>query len=144
LLYGQVVKAYRRRKLAKVERPRSVQLGDREDLQKTLHRLGFTGSISTAFIERLNLTLRHGLAALSRRSWATAQLTPALETHLGWWRAWCHFCRPHQGLRLTLDTPQARKGRQTPRLYQERTPATLAPRRSLRDSASAGVAAGLA
>jgi IS1 family transposase len=81
-LYGQVIKAYRRRKIFKVERPRSVQLGQREDLQVALQRLGFTGSINTAFIERLNLTLRQGLAALTRRSWATAQLAPELEAHL--------------------------------------------------------------
>jgi NAD(P)-dependent dehydrogenase (short-subunit alcohol dehydrogenase family) len=28
------------------------------------------------------MTLRHGLAALTHRSWATAQLTPELEAHL--------------------------------------------------------------
>ena len=82
LLYGQVIKAYRRRKLAKVERPRSVQHGERSNLKSALQRLGFTGSINTAFIERLNLTLRQSLAALTRRSWATAQLTPELEAHL--------------------------------------------------------------
>jgi IS1 family transposase len=124
LLYGQVIKAYRRRKLAKVER--RIQLGQRENLQQTLQRLGFTGSINTAFVERLNLTLRHGLAALTRRSWATAQLAPELEAHLQWWRAWYHFCRPHQGLRLKLGTPQLRNGRQTARLYRDRTPAMAA------------------
>jgi len=35
----------------------------------------------------------------------------------------CHFCRPHQGLRPKLETPQAHTGQQTPRLYQPRTPA---------------------
>ena len=39
--------------------------------------------------------------------------------------------------------PQARKGQQTARLYRLRTPATLAPRWSRRDSASAVLAAGL-
>ena len=43
---------------------------------------GFTGSINTSFIERINLTLRHGLAALSRRSWATTQLTGELNAYL--------------------------------------------------------------
>jgi IS1 family transposase len=80
LLYGQVKKSYQRRKLAKVEH--QMQQGQLEDLQKALQRLGFTGSINTAFVERLNLTLRQGLAALTRRSWATAQLTPELEAHL--------------------------------------------------------------
>jgi hypothetical protein len=56
LLYGQVRKSYRRRKLAKVHRPRSVQLSQLEDLRTALQRLDFTGSINTAFIERLNLT----------------------------------------------------------------------------------------
>jgi len=124
LLYGQVIKAYRRRKLFKVER--RMQFGQLNELQAALQRLGFTGSINTAFVERINLTLRQGLAALTRRSWATAQLTPELEAHLEWWRAWYHFCRPHQGLRLKLETPRARKGRQTPRLYQPRTPAMAA------------------
>ncbi len=58
LLYGQAIKSYRRRKLAKVER--HMQLGQREELRAALQRLGFTGSINTAFIERLNLTLRQG------------------------------------------------------------------------------------
>lgn len=124
LLYGQVKKSYRRRKLAQVER--RMQLGKREDLQAALQRLGFTGSINTACVERLNLTLRHALAALTRRSWATAQLTPELAAHLEWWRAYYHFCRPHQSLRLKLPTPQARRGRQTPRWYQPRTPAMAA------------------
>jgi IS1 family transposase len=84
LLYGQVIKAYRQRKIFKVERRR--QLGQLEDLQAALQRLGFTGSINTAFVERINLTLRQGLAALTRRSWATAQLAPELEAPLEWWR----------------------------------------------------------
>ena len=103
-----------------------MQWGQREDLQAALQRLGFTGSINTAFVERIILTLRQALAALTRRSWATAQLTPELEAHLEWWRAWYHFCRPHLSLRLKLEKPQARKGRQTPRCYTDRTPAMAA------------------
>jgi IS1 family transposase len=77
-----VRKAYRHRRLARVER--RMQIGQLTDLQAALQQLGLTGSINTAFIERLNLTLRHALAALTRRSWATAQLTPELEAHLAW------------------------------------------------------------
>jgi hypothetical protein len=124
LLYGQVSKAYRRRKLAKVER--RMQHGELSDLKGALQRLGFTGSINTAFVERLNLTLRQSIAALTRRSWATAQLTPELEAHLTWWRAWYHFCRSPEGLRQKRETPQSRQGQQTARLYRERTPAMAA------------------
>lgn len=90
LLYGQVRKSYRRRKLARVER--RMQIGQLKDLQAALQQLGFTGSINTAFVERLNLTLRHAVTALTRRSWATAQLIPELEAHLDWWCAYYHFC----------------------------------------------------
>jgi hypothetical protein len=105
-----------------------------------LQRLGFTGSINTALVERIDLTLRHGLAALFRRAWANAQLTPELAAHFEWWQAWYHFCQPHQGLRLKL-APLPRKGRQTPRGYVDRTPAT--PALALARKRGASVAAGL-
>ena len=124
LLYGQVKKSYRRRKLHLVER--LMRWGDLSQLSLRLKSLGLSGSLNTAFVERLNLTLRHALAALARRSWATAQLTGELIAHLEWWRAYYHFCRPHLSLRLTLDLPQARRGAQTPRRFAARTPAMAA------------------
>jgi len=78
-----------------------------------LKTLDLSGSLNMAFVERLNLTLRHTLAALSRRSWATAQLTGELLAHLECWRTYYHFCRPHLSLRLTLEVPHARRGKQT-------------------------------
>jgi hypothetical protein len=86
LLYGQVNKSYRRRRLARVER--RMRLGDLAHLRDRLKALGFSGTLNTAFVERINLTLRHALAALSRRCWATAQLTGELLAHLEWWRAY--------------------------------------------------------
>jgi hypothetical protein len=64
-----------------------------------------------------------------RRSWATAQLSGELRIQLESWRACYHFCRPHLSLRLTLEMPQLRRGKQTPRRTKRalRTPATLAP-----------------
>jgi hypothetical protein len=88
--------------------------------------LGYTGKTNTAFIERLNLTLWQAVAALTRRGWGTAQLTEEMGLRLECWRAWHHFCRPHQGLRVKLAQPQARRGKQTPRNYVERTPAMAA------------------
>jgi hypothetical protein len=55
--------------------------------------LGFSGRLNTAFIERVNLTVCHGVAALARRTWATAQQSPPLLAHLEWWRAYYHGCR---------------------------------------------------
>jgi hypothetical protein len=85
LLYGQVKKSYRRRRLARAAR--RMRLGELARLTDRLKTLGVSGTLNTAFVERINLTLRHALAALSRRSWATAQLTGELLAHLEWWRA---------------------------------------------------------
>ena len=58
-----------------------------------LQGLGLSGRLNTAFIERAPLTIRHGRAALARRTWATAQQSSCLLAHLEWWRADSHGCR---------------------------------------------------
>ncbi len=93
LIYGQVKKSYRRRKLVRVTHV--MRLGTQAALTVALQGLGLTGRLNTAFIERVNLTVRHGVAALARRTWATAQQAPQLLAHLEWWRAYYHFVRPH-------------------------------------------------
>jgi hypothetical protein len=80
LIYGQVKKSYRRRKLVRVTHV--MRLGTEPALKAALQGLGFSGRLNTAFIERLNLTIRHGVAALARRTWATSQQSPYLLAHL--------------------------------------------------------------
>jgi transposase InsO family protein len=83
---------------------------------------GWAGA-QTAFIERLNLTVRRSLAPLARRSWSLAQLPGELTLQLEWWRAYYHFVRSHTALRQTLDLPRPSPGRRLSQLYQVRTPA---------------------
>ena len=64
LIYGQVKKIYQRRKLVRVKQV--MRLGTQTALQVTLQGLSFSGRLNTAFIERVNLTVRHGIAALAR------------------------------------------------------------------------------
>jgi IS1 family transposase len=85
LIYGQVKKCYRRRKLTRVTPV--MRLGTEAALKVVLERLGHSGRLNTAFIERVNLTVRHGIAALARRTWATSQQASQLLAHLEWWRA---------------------------------------------------------
>src|SRR5215471_10945938 len=80
LIYGQVKKCYWRRKLVRVTHV--MRLGTEADLTTTLQSMGFSGRLNTAFIERVNLTVRHGVSALARRTWATAQQSPQLLAHL--------------------------------------------------------------
>ncbi len=130
LIYGQVKKCYRRRKLVRVSHV--MRLGTLADLSVALQGMGFTGQLNTAFIERANLTIRHGIAALARRTWATAQQTAPLLAHLEWWRAYYHFVRPHQSLRVALVQPQERGGTLAAQRYRQRTPAMAAGRTNKR------------
>ena len=124
LIYGQVKKCYRRRKLVRV-RP-VMRLGVQADLTMALQRLGLSGRLNTAYIERVNLTVRHGIAALARRTWATSQQASHLLVHLEWWRAYYHFVRPHHSLRVALLQPRERGGKLVAQRYQQRTPAMAA------------------
>jgi transposase-like protein/IS1 family transposase len=130
LIYGQVKKNYRRRKLVRVTHV--MRLGTEADLTVALQRMGFSGRLNTAFIERVNLTVRHGVAALARRTWATAQQSPQLLAHLEWWRAYYHFVRPHESLRVRLVQPRARGGNRLAQRYRHRTPAMAAGRTNRR------------
>jgi len=67
-----------------------MRLGTQEDLTVALQGMGLSGRLNTAFIERVNLMVRHGVSALARRTWATAQEVPQLLAHLQWWFAYSH------------------------------------------------------
>jgi IS1 family transposase len=130
LIYGQVKKSYRRRKLQRVTYV--MRLGTQADLTLALQGMGFSGRLNTAFIERVNLSVRHGVAALARRTWATAKLAPQLLAHLEWWRAYYHFVRPHASLRVALGQPRERGGKLVAQRYRQRTPAMAAGRTNRR------------
>ena len=129
LIYGQVKKCYRRRKLIRVTHV--MRLGTEVALTATLQGLGFSGRLNTACIERVNLTVRHGVAALARRTWATAKPAPQLLANLEWWRAYYHFVRPHHSLRVAVQ-PQERGGKRLAQRYRHRTPAMAAGRTTRR------------
>jgi IS1 family transposase/transposase-like protein len=130
LIYGQVKKCYRQRKLVRVTHV--MRLGTEDALNAALKGLGLSGRLNTAFIERVNLTVRHGVAALARRTWATAQQSPHLLAYLEWWRAYYHFVRPHESLRVALMQPRERGGMRLAQRYRQRTPAMAAGRTNRR------------
>jgi transposase InsO family protein len=124
LLYGQVKKRYRRRRLLGVTYV--LRCGTRVALRSALQGLGLSGRLNTAFVERVNLTMRQSVAALVRRTWSTLHSTPQLLLHLEWWRAYYHFVRPHESLRVALAHPIARGGKRVPQRYRQQTPAMAA------------------
>jgi IS1 family transposase len=105
LVYGQVKKTYRR---SVVRVTRRMAVGTGAQLRSGLRALGLSGRVNTAFVERVNLTLRQGVAALTRRTWATAQTAPGLAVQVAWWRGYYHFVRPHHALRVSLPAADPR------------------------------------
>ena len=130
LIYSQAKKCYRQRKLVRVLHV--MRLGTEDALKAALQGLGFSGRLNTAFIERVNLTVRHGCSALARRTWATSQQASQLLAHLEWWRAYYHFVRPHAALREALAQPRSRGGNLLAQRYRQRTPAMAARRTNRR------------
>src|SRR5262249_37886288 len=121
LIYGQVKKCYSRRKLVRVTHV--MRIGTQTALQVTLQGLGFSGRLNTPLFERVTVAVRQGIAALARRTWATAQQAPHLLAHVEWWRAYYHFVRPHHSLRVALVQPHERGGKRVAQRYRQRTPA---------------------
>jgi hypothetical protein len=130
LIYGQVKKCYRQRKLVRVTHV--MRLGTEDALKAALQGLGFSGRLNTACIERAPLTFRHGCSALARRTWATSQQASQLLAHLEWWRAYYHVVRPHAALREALAQPRERGGTLLAQRYRQRTPAMAAGRTNRR------------
>ena len=95
-------------------------------MTERLHQLGQRGWLNTSFVERLNLTLRRAVAALSRKSWATAQTLALLEAQTHWWRAYYHFVRPHLSLRQKLAQVIERDPKRKAKAYRKTTPAMAA------------------
>jgi IS1 family transposase/transposase-like protein len=123
-VYGQVIKHQRRRKTVEVER--RIVWGEEKQYQERLKKAKLSGRINTAFVERVNLTIRQSISKLTRRTWGPAKFTPELMEHLEWWRAYYHFVRFHESLEEALMQPVKRKGKQQPRKHRKRTPAMMA------------------
>ncbi len=124
LHYGQVIKRYARRKIKQIHR-RMVR-GSQVAFCAMLQSVGLSGRIQTAFIERLNLSLRTGVSALIRRSASTVCSELALTRRVEIYRAINHFVRPHRGLRLALQNPQPCQHGHRYRRFEPQTPAMVA------------------
>jgi hypothetical protein len=78
LLYAQVVKTLRRRRIVAVKH--RVVCGTQAAVEQVLAACGW--QIRTAFVERLNLSLRQRVAALGRRSATPCKSEDGLRQHL--------------------------------------------------------------
>jgi hypothetical protein len=73
--------------------------GSRKALCDPLEAAGFSRTIQTSFIARMNLTFRQCIPGrLARQTWSLAS-AQQLPHHAEWLRLYCHFARPHESLR---------------------------------------------
>ena len=122
LLYAQVVKSYRRRRIVGVKH--HVVFGTRLAIEQRLARWGWT--INTAFVERLNLDLRQRVAAIGRRVNTLCQGEAGLRDQLTLFQVYHNFVLPHASLRQPLLIPQATNGRGSAKVWRPCTPAMAA------------------
>jgi hypothetical protein len=122
LLYAQVVKTVRRRRLVRV-RPRVV-FGTLEAVQQVLAACGW--QINTAFLERVNLTIRQHVAAVGRRVTTRCKGEDGVRQQLALYHIYSNFCLPHASLRVPLPQPLPTKGTGSAKTWRPRTPAMAA------------------
>ena len=122
LLYAQVVKTVRRRRLVDVKH--RVVFGTLEAVNHVLAPLGW--QINTAFVERLNLSLRQHVAAIGRRVSTLCKGEDGLRQQLALYHMYYNFCLPHASLRVPLPQLLPTNGTGSATQWRPCTPAMAA------------------
>lgn len=112
LKYAQVCKQKEKGKV--VEVLQRIVFGDPEEVMKSLG-VDPGGKINTAYIERLNLTIRNSLARFVRRGMNNSKDLQIHSHAIDFFQAWYNFVKPHKSLRIEIN-----KGRKR---WMQRTPA---------------------
>jgi IS1 family transposase len=122
LLYAQVIKTVRRRRLVRVTQ--RVVFGTLDAIQQVLATQGW--QINTAFIERINLTVRQHVAAVGRRVLTLCKGEKGLRQQLVLYHVYYNFCLPHASLRQALPQSGLATSHGGATRWQPRTPAMAA------------------
>ena len=122
LPYAQVRKRRARHKIVAVST--RVVFGTAEAVRGTLNALG--QKINTAYIERVNRTLRAHVPGLGRREERLAKMESAFRRRGVLVVGYYNLCLPHASLRELLPQPIPTKGNGSPKKWQPRTPAMAA------------------
>jgi IS1 family transposase len=122
VLYAQVVKPYRRRRL--VGRRHRVVFGTLEAVEQVLAACGW--HINPAFIERLNLDIRQHVAAVGRRVNTVCKHQAGLHQQLALFHLYHNFCLPHASLRRSLPLSETTNGMGSVKKWRPCTPSMAA------------------
>jgi len=122
LLYAQVIKTVRRRRLVRVSH--RVVFGTLEAVQQVLSACGW--QINTAFVERINLTIRQPVAAVGRRVSTLCKGEDGLRQQVAVFHCYYNFCLPHASVRQPLPQPEPTHGTGSATQWRPCTPAMAA------------------
>jgi IS1 family transposase len=122
LLYAQVIKTMRRRRLVRVSH--RVVFGTLEAVEQVLATCGW--QIQTAFVERLNLDIRQRVAAVGRRVTTLCKGEDGVRQQLALYQTYHNFCLPHGSLRQPLPQPEPTNGTGSAKQWRPCTPAMAA------------------
>jgi len=101
-----------------------VIYGCADKLLSRLEALGQT--INTSFVERMNLSFRHLISRLHRKTLCFSKKRKYLVYHVHLALAYYHFVRHHASLRVRLPQPVPTRGNGSPKKWEQRTPAMAA------------------
>ncbi len=82
--------------------------------------------INTAFVERINLTIRQHVAAVGRRVATLCKGEEGLRQQLTLYHVYYNFVLPHARLRQPLPVPESTNGRGSAKRWRPCTPAMAA------------------
>ncbi len=122
LLSAQGIKTVRRRRLVRVSH--RVVFGTLEAVNAVLAPHGW--HINTAFVERLNLTIRQHVAAVGRRVSTLCQGADGLWQQVAVFHGYSNCCLPHARVRQPLPQPEATHGTGSTTQWRPCTPAMAA------------------
>jgi hypothetical protein len=122
LLYTQVIKQYRRKRLVGVQH--RVVFGTCRAVAQVLSACGW--KLNTSFVERLNLDIRQHVAAVGRRVTTLCQGADGMQQQLAVFHVYHNFVLPHTSLRQPLQVPAVTNGTGSAKVWRPCTPAMAA------------------
>jgi hypothetical protein len=122
LLYAPGIKTVRRRRLVRVRH--RVVCGTLEAVPPVLAACGW--QLHTAFVERLNVSLRQHVTAMGRRVATRCKHEDGVRPQLPLYHVYYNFCLPHASVRQPLPQPLPTHGTGSAKRWQPQTPAMAA------------------
>jgi len=118
LKYAKVCKKRNNGRL--IEIIQSIVYGDPDEIKQLLG-VDSGGKINTAYVERLNLTIRNSLARFVRKSMNCSKILERHTHALDFFQAWYNFAKQHKSLRLRVNLGRKKWMQRTPAMAERLT-----------------------